>query len=138
MAPMRAKKPCGHGQCPALVSSPERFCPKHAEKEKLRQYEAKRSDETFQLYGQPRYRKFRRWFLRLNLICMRVIEGKQCTNWATVCHHRRGLRSHPEDLIDADQCAAVCAEHHTNEDGDSGKEVYVTVETQLGLERKQK
>ena len=70
---------------------------------------------------------------------MRVIDGKQCMNWATVVHHRRGLRSHPEDLICAERCAAVCSAHHrAGDDGDRGDEVYVTAETLLGLEiRKQ-
>jgi hypothetical protein len=58
---------------------------------------------------------------------MRVIEGKRCEQFATVVHHRRGLRSHPEDLCDADQCASLCAEHHHHSDGDRGDEVYVDV-----------
>jgi hypothetical protein len=125
MAGIRAKRPCGNGQCPVLISHPARYCEKHAAKESKRQYDAKRSDEVWLLYQTPRWKKFRAWFLRMNVICQRVIDGKQCMNWATLVHHRRGLRSHPEDLCDADHCAALCAEHHHPGDGDLGDEVYV-------------
>lgn len=131
---LRAKRPCNAPCCPALVSGDQRHCAKHATKEKQRQYEAKQSDPVWQLYQQPRWKKFRAWFLRLNVICMRVIDGRQCMNWATVVHHRRGLRSHPEDLIAAEHCVSLCAEHHHSGDGDRPSDEYVTAETKLSLE----
>ena len=63
--------------------------------------------------------------MRNYVLCERVIDGKQCTNFAKHCHHVRGLRSHNEDLTDEDQCRAVCHEHHSASDGDVGHEVYV-------------
>jgi hypothetical protein len=130
-----AKRPCNSPCCRELVSRPDLYCPRHAVKAKQRQYEEKKADPTWQLYQTPRWKNFRRWFLRLNVLCMRVIDGKQCMNWATTVHHRRGLRSHPEDLICAEQCAAVCSEHHHNDDGDRPGDVYVEVDTRLSLEK---
>jgi len=135
MPPMRAKKPCAYPCCAALVIHPQRYCERHAAKETKRQYETKKQDYIWLLYHTPRFKKFRAWFLRLNVLCMRVVDGRQCMNWATTLHHRRGLRSHPEDLCAAEYCAALCAGHHrAGEDGDRPGDEYVEAETRLGLE----
>ena len=133
---LRAKRPCAYPCCPVLLShGNQRHCDKHAAKETKRIYETKKQDPIWMLYHTPRFKKFRVWFLRLNVLCMRVIDGKQCMNWATTVHHRRGLRSHPEDLLCAEQCAAVCSAHHrAGDDGDRPGDAYVIPETQLGLE----
>jgi len=131
---LRAKRPCNAPLCPALVSGDQRYCPKHAPKEKLRQYEEKKQDGTYQLYQTPRWRKFRAWFLRLNPICMKVIDGRQCEQIANTVHHRRGLRSHPQDLCAAQHCAAVCGEHHHSGDGDRPGDQFAEAETRYSLE----
>jgi hypothetical protein len=134
MPPQRAKRICNQPGCGALTSYPERYCIKHAATAKKRQNEIHNADPVRQLYWSPRWRKFREWFLRKNPQCMRVIDGVQCRFWATVVHHTRGLRSHPEDLIDARFVAAVCSEHHHNEDGDRPGDVYVIADTRLTFE----
>jgi hypothetical protein len=124
---LAAKKPCGHGQCPALVSRPNTHCPKHAKQTAQREYQDKRNDPIWKMRQEPRWKKFRAWYLRAHPACMLLVAGKPCAHIATHVHHRRGLRSHPEDLCDEDQCAALCREHHDNHDGDRPGDEYADV-----------
>jgi hypothetical protein len=132
--PLAAKRPCNAPLCRALVSSGERYCPKHAPKEKLRQYEEKKQDPTWQLYQTRSWKLFRAWFVRMNPACQLIVDGQQCGQPARVVHHRRGLRSHPEDLTAAEHCASLCAAHHHHGDGDRPGDEYTPTETNYSLE----
>jgi 5-methylcytosine-specific restriction enzyme A len=129
---LAAKKPCAHPCCPALVQSG--MCDKHAKRQNQRAYEDKRSDETWMLYQQPRWKKFRLWFWRLNPQCQRIIDGVRCEQVATILHHRISPRQRPELFTDANNVKAVCSEHHHNHEGDRGDEVYCESNTKLSLE----
>jgi len=132
--PVAVKKPCAHGQCPALVNRPDRYCPKHAPKEKQRQYEAKKQDPVWMMYHTTEWKKFRAWFLRLNPLCMRVIDGQQCCRIATLVHHRISPRKRPDLFRCADNVKSLCAEHHAPTEGDVGDEVYTESDTKYSLE----
>jgi 5-methylcytosine-specific restriction protein A len=119
---LAAFKPCGHPNCPALVKAG--MCERHAEQDKQRQYETKKNDTTWMLYQEPRYKRFRIWFWRANPQCQLIADGKRCERPAQVLHHRRGLRSHNEDLCNAEHCVSLCQTHHHHHDGDLGTEVY--------------
>jgi hypothetical protein len=134
MPALRAKRPCGQGQCPALVSGDQRYCEKHLPKAKQKEYEAKRNDEFWMMYQTPMWRKFRAWFLRLNPQCQRIVDGKRCEQIADTVHHRISPRKRPDLFRDADNVKAVCREHHPPTEGDAGTEVWADSETLYGLE----
>lgn len=119
--PMRAKKPCAAPMCPGLVQPPVRYCERHAHLEKKiakRRYEEKRNDETWMLYQTPEWKRFRAWFLTQNVICQLIEDGRRCTNVATVVHHLKAVRKHPELLLVASNCVGLCAGHHDHRPGE--------------------
>jgi len=130
---LRAFTTCNKPGCPELVKGAA-YCAKHSEQNKQREYEAKRSDPVWMMYQHTRWKKFREWFWRMNPICQRVIDGKQCTNIGTTIHHRVSPRQRPDLFLDADNVKAVCSEHHNHSEGDRGDEVYAVSETKLSLE----
>jgi hypothetical protein len=71
------------------------------------------------------WKRFRKWFLGLNPICQLIENGKQCMNFATVVHHRKAVRQHPELFLVASNCVGLCASHHDHREGDTGNEQYV-------------
>jgi hypothetical protein len=119
-----AKKPCAGPNCPVLMSSGQRFCPKHAAKTKERINEGRRSDEVRKLYKRTFWIEFREWFLRKHPVCQRVIDGKRCLQPATVVHHMLSPRDRPDLFLDEDNCRAVCAPHHPTGQGAGPDEVY--------------
>jgi hypothetical protein len=133
---LRAKRPCNAPLCRVLLSGDARYCEKHAGKEKKRQYEEKKQDSIWQLYQTTSWKAFRRWFIRMNPACQLIVNGEQCCQPAKVVHHRRGLRSYPEDLTSAEHCASLCAEHHHHGDGDRPGDEYTPTETNYSLEER--
>jgi hypothetical protein len=134
MVALRAKRPCNAPLCPALLSGDQQYCAKHAPKEKLRQYEAKRTDSTWMMYQTLEWRKFRAWFLRCNPACQRIVNGEQCGRVAKLVHHRISPRKRPDLFRCADNVKALCPEHHAPTEGDVGGEEYTDSLTRYSLE----
>ncbi len=128
--PYAAKKPCLHPGCRVLVSSMSP-CPKHhRERAKAIDTDRRVNDPTYALYHTARWTHFRQWFLRLNPICQRIVDGVQCHTIANLVHHRVSPRDDEALFFDAANCAALCPAHHHHNEGDRGDEVYAP--TQLG------
>jgi 5-methylcytosine-specific restriction endonuclease McrA len=120
-----AFKTCGRVGCPTLVKSGAGgYCPKHLVQYNQRVNRERSDDELRSLYKTARWLKFRDWFLAYNVICQRIRDGIQCERIATDVHHRRGLREHPEDLIDPEHCVALCKACHHKHSGDTAEDVY--------------
>lgn len=123
-----AFKTCLHPGCPALVKGGSR-CPKHAERHRVRQQSERNDDEVSKWYRNAPWARFRRWFLRANPQCQRIIDGVRCERVATLIHHRKSPRQFPELFLVAENCVALCAEHHHAHEGDLGTEVYADTVT---------
>jgi hypothetical protein len=130
---LAALKPCNKPGCVELVKG-SKYCARHDEQAKQREYEAKRTDEVWMLYQSPRWKKFRLWFWRLNPQCQRINDGVRCEQVATTIHHRISPRQRPDLFTDADNVKSVCSQHHHNHEGDRGDEVYAESNTALSLE----
>lgn len=119
-----AKKACAAPMCAALLSAGVRYCPKHATKHKERVNQERSNDEIRKLYKRKFWLDFQQWFLRQHPLCARVIDGARCFYAATVVHHRKSPRTHPELFITESNCVGLCANHHHGHEGDRGDEVY--------------
>lgn len=63
------------------------------------------------LRKRPRYRNFRKAFLRKHRLCRRCLaEGRN--ELATDVHHMRSLAQYPEDLCDERYCDPLCTRCH--------------------------
>jgi len=85
------------------------------------------------MYLHPRWKKFRQWFLRLNPVCQRVIDGVRCERIADTVHHLLSPRQRPDLFIDATNVKAVCRAHHHHGEGAQPGEVYVESFVSLSL-----
>jgi hypothetical protein len=121
---LSAKKPCAAVMCGALLSNGERYCPKHATKNKERVNEGRRNDEVRKLYKRSFWLRFQAWFLRHHPVCQRVIDGIRCLQPAKVVHHVMSPRDRPDLFLDEDNCRAVCLAHHHGGQGAGPDEVY--------------
>ena len=81
-------------------------------------------DEVDRLYDTRRWRRFRRWILRLNPICQRIVDGVRCQDFSVEVHHRQSPRKRPDLFTVAENCVGLCKRHHKKSVGDEGNEVY--------------
>lgn len=115
---MRAKKPCGHGQCPALVTRPDKFCPKHAAKAKeaVRAYDRERNQEEHRrIYRSARWLKLRGMKLRANPFCELADVCVKRTGHAavaTVVDHIKSTKEHPELAFTWENLRSACKACH--------------------------
>jgi hypothetical protein len=121
-----AKKPCAGPMCPVLLSSGQRYCPKHELKNKQQVNAGRRNDEVRKLYNRTFWIRFRDWFIRHHPVCQRVIDGARCLQPATVVHHMLSPRDRPDLFISEENCRAVCAPHHPTGQGATPDQVYAT------------
>jgi hypothetical protein len=127
---VQAWKTCGRPGCPTLVKAGAGgYCPKHLVQHNQRINHDRQDDEIHSLYKTARWLKFRNWFLGYNPECQRIVRRVRCQRLATDVHHRRGLREHPEDLTDAEQCVALCKACHHKHSGDTSEDVYAPTNT---------
>src|SRR6267378_4152840 len=78
---------CNRPGCPTLVKG-SKFCPKHAEQAKRREYDERNADEVMKLYRTQRWERFKLYMRARNPQCQRLLEnGKQCEQFSTVLHH---------------------------------------------------
>lgn len=126
---LRAFKPCAKAGCPALVAGGGNRCPAHLKAHNSRCNADRQTDESWLLYQTPRWRNFRKWFLSRNPICQRIIDGQRCMAIADTVHHKIAVRVNPDLLCDADNCVAVCRQHHHHLEGAQPDEVYVPTVT---------
>jgi hypothetical protein len=75
-------------------------------------------DEIDRLYDTRRWKRFRQWILRLNPICQRVVDARQCMTFATECHHVVSPRVDPSRFIDATNVLMLCKRHHPKTQGE--------------------
>jgi len=121
---LAAKKPCASANCPVLLNSGQRFCPKHEHKNKQRISERRSNDEIGKWYKRTFWLKFQAMFLREHPVCTRVVDGVRCLQPATVVHHRKSPRIHPELFTTEENCVGLCANHHHGHEGDRPDDVY--------------
>jgi hypothetical protein len=112
--------------CPVLLSAGVRHCPKHATGYKAQTNERRRNDEINKWYKRKFWIDFQQWFLRQHPVCARVIDGVRCLYAATIVHHRKSPRTHPELFTTEENCVGLCANHHHGHEGDRGDEVYAS------------
>lgn len=63
--------------------------------------------ENKQVYDSQAWQRFRLAYLAEHPLCA------DCEHVATEVHHRRGLREHPEDAYDPEQCMSLCKSCHS-------------------------
>ena len=80
--PWKSKKACSHPQCINLVNVGELYCPVHRPLHRL-DY-ARKHPEHHKLYNNPRWVKYREWFLLQHPLC---VNYNECHNTATVVDH---------------------------------------------------
>jgi hypothetical protein len=130
----RARKPCQKPGCPALVDGDKRVCEAHRKDDPRRKFDRARQDDWLRRERQTaRWSHFRKWFLRLNVICQRLhFDGQrwvQCQNLATLLHHRENPRENLDAMYDATKIVALCTDCHHPGQGDTGDERYVPTKT---------
>jgi hypothetical protein len=119
-----AKRPCAGIMCPVLLSGSERYCPKHAEKNKQRTNESRRTDEVRSMYKTAVWIRFQQWFIRKHPVCERVIDGVRCLQPSKVAHHFISPRERPDLFTTEENLRAVCLTHHHGGQGAGPDEVY--------------
>lgn len=80
--PRKMPKPCAHPGCPNLTH--DRFCSDHAKQERKR-YDRERGTAAQRGYG-SRWRKYRKWFLTQNPLCVKCKEEGKLTPATDVDH----------------------------------------------------
>lgn len=109
----RLPKPCNAPGCPALVETPERYCPNHQHlvKEGHRQYKRDRTDTVEQaFYTSARWRRARAFKLRRNPLC-EVCESRGLLVPAAIVHHREEIKVSDQWLV-LDNLQSVCVACH--------------------------
>lgn len=94
------------------IHRPAGYRPAQAE----RQYDRQRNrlDPTRRLLWSEPYRRFRRQVIAQRPLCEDCLAmTPQRVTPAAHVHHKRKLRDHPEDLLDADQVLCLCAGCHS-------------------------
>ncbi len=77
--PHRAMKPCNHPGCGVAINAKDKYCVAHVAAHK-KDY-PRRNPESNRIYGTQRWRKYRRWFLNRNPVCI------ECGELAAVVDH---------------------------------------------------
>jgi hypothetical protein len=134
--PAKCKRPCAKSGCINLVSD-TRYCERHAGNNasavarRIYDYNRNRSDEERAMYNTSRWRNFRNWMLIRNPICQFIsdITGKQCTEFATECHHLVSPRENEDLFCEASNIVCVCRAHHPKSVGHDGRSKYVATVT---------
>jgi hypothetical protein len=117
---MKPKAPCLQQGCAVLVDRGR--CAAHTKTHNA--LVTANRDDTNAWYRTARWKKFRHWFLRYNVICQLMVDGVQCEQFATLIHHRKSPREYPDLFCDVDNTVGLCAAHHHPHEGDYGDEVY--------------
>jgi hypothetical protein len=76
-------------------------------------------DEIAKLYHTTLWRRFRDSILARNPICALIVNGVQCTHAATLVHHIISPRQRRDLFTTASNVAPLCADHHTDEEGEN-------------------
>jgi hypothetical protein len=115
---LRALKTCNKSGCPTLIKD-GRYCAKHGEQAKQREYAERNADEIRKLYATRRWMRVRNHALYRNQPCQRLLEdGKRCEHGATIAHHIVSPRENPDLMYDTANLLCVCAAHHPNTEGE--------------------
>lgn len=103
MTPRKLPTPCNYPNCPNLTH--DRYCDEHKG-----QADAHRGTAAERGYD-ARWRKYRKWFLKRNPLCVECLkEGR--TEPATVVDHVTPHRGDMELFWDTSNHAALCLSHH--------------------------
>ncbi len=100
-----------------------RFCEAHLVNNsavaRRRDYNKERAqnDTVYQMYRKMRWRRFRDWLWRQNVICQLLRGGVQCTNVSKIAHHLVSPRQRPELFVEASNVVMLCPHCHPDSDG---------------------
>ena len=120
MPALRAKRTCNAPLCPALVSSPDRYCLKHqtnnATLNQRREYDRQRSQEDHRaIYRTARWSKLRQMKLRHNPFCELedlCVKRTGHPAVATVADHIESVQARPDLAFDMDNLRSCCKPCH--------------------------
>jgi hypothetical protein len=115
---------CNRPGCPTLVKG-SKYCPRHAEQAKRREYDERNSDEVRKLYHTKRWEKFTWYMIVRNPQCQRLVDGKQCEQSSKICHHIVSPRVALHLMFDAENILCVCVAHHPPTQGEPDVTRYV-------------
>ena len=102
-----------------------RYCPKHTEQAKRREYDERNSDEVRKLYHTKRWEHFTWYMIVRNPQCQRLVDGKQCEQFSKICHHIVSPREALHLMFDAENILCVCVAHHPPTQGEPDVTRYV-------------
>jgi 5-methylcytosine-specific restriction endonuclease McrA len=106
--PLHGRQSDGLVQCQQLMPWKPKTHRPHGAVTAQRCSEAARNAQPHRkLLRTQRYYRFRKWLLRERPVCQRCDEKP---SWEV--HHKRKLVLHPEDLVDPEQCEALCPSCH--------------------------
>jgi len=116
---------CNRPGCPTLVKG-SKFCSRHAEQAKQREYSERNADEVMKLYRTQRWERFKIYMRSRNPLCQRILEnGEQCMYPSSILHHIVIPRVTLHRMFDASNIFCVCESHHPNTAGESDLTRYV-------------
>ncbi len=121
---LAALRTCGRPGCPVLIKTGS-HCPKHSEQARRREYDQRNADPIRRLYHTKRWEHFCDYMLARNVLCQRLVDGKQCEQFAKICHHIVSPRVELHRMFDAENILCVCIAHHPNTEGELDVTRYV-------------
>jgi hypothetical protein len=119
---------CTHGGCNKTSVVGTSLCPEHTPDKREERNAADRfrynTGKVRQYYGTTEWKKLSEVVKRRNPICQAIENNVQCQHRSELVHHLISpnvnfeLRNKEENLV------AICNQHHSNSEGDSGKYQY--------------
>ena len=107
--PHKARVPCRHGGCPALVEVGERYCPEHKPLHPDRPSSAQRGYNS-------RWRRVSKAYLRKHPLCVKCLQEGRFVQ-ATVVDHIRPHRNDPALMWSDSNWQALCKPCHDRKTG---------------------
>ena len=128
--PERFQKICRESGCTVRTNSRSGYCPAH-EKDNARarqraEYDAERHKGPFKnLYTRVAWARLKSMLRnRGNVICQRIVDGKQCTHYVEIFHHVISPEEDVSKMYDWHNIRGVCRQHHPNTPGEPKQNLF--------------
>lgn len=121
--PQRFSKYCRYSGCKERHRNAGAYCDKHKDTVVVaqwqRQTERRKRDKIWKLYNCVAWPRFKQAFAAAgNVICQRIVDGRQCSQPVEIHHHILPPQTHPGLMYTFSNVVAVCRQHHPNETGE--------------------
>lgn len=119
----RIQQMCREPGCLERTADRSGYCAAHqlnnSRKQQRAVYDRERhSDPVARLYGTARWAKLKTMLRhRGNLICQRIVDGKQCTRYAEIYHHLVSPKDDVSLMFSPHNICGVCRQHHPPDEG---------------------